>query len=79
MANGLPIITTDKCVAGKELINDNGYIISVNNSSEVAQRINELINDSSKINIYSNHSIQIIKKYTLENMTREILNILKKG
>ena len=28
MANGLPIITTDKCVAGKELINDNGYIIS---------------------------------------------------
>ncbi len=79
MANGLPIITTDKCVAGKELINNNGYIVSVNNSSEIVQRIDELINNSSKIENYSKQSIQIIKKYTLENMAREVLEILKKG
>ncbi len=79
MANGLPIITTDKCVAGKELINNNGYIVSVNNSSEIAHKIDELLNDSLKIENYSNQSIQIIKKYTLENMAKEVLEILKKG
>lgn len=79
MANGLPIITTDKCVAGKELVNNNGYIIPVDNSSEIAQKINGLFNDSLKIENYSNQSIQIIKKYTLEDMAKEVLKILKKG
>ena len=39
MAYGLPIITTDNCLAGLELIKneENGYIIPVNNTELLAQ------------------------------------------
>ena len=43
MAHGLPIITTDGCVAGLELVknNDNGFIIPVNNIDIIITRKNK--------------------------------------
>ena len=40
MANGLPIITTNKCIAGLELIEDgkNGYIVETENVEELSDR-----------------------------------------
>lgn len=41
MAYGLPVITTDKCVAGIELIEDdkNGYVIPVEDYELLAEKI----------------------------------------
>ncbi|MEI3327412.1 MAG: glycosyltransferase family 4 protein [Thomasclavelia sp.] len=79
MANGLPVITTNKCVAGKELIKHNGYIIPADNINVLAQSIYELINDSTKICSFSKRSLQIIKDYTIENMANIIFDILNMG
>ena len=41
LAYGLPVITTDKCMAGLEMIEDgkNGYIIPVNSVKKLAEKL----------------------------------------
>lgn len=70
VAKGLPVITTNKCIAGMELITDglNGMIIPSDNV--VA------LNKAIKLFLYKNcfaYSISIAKKYTIENMVKEHL------
>lgn len=82
MACGLPIISTDNCVAAKELIiNDvNGFIIKYNDCNKLTEKINEILSDENKIKSMSMNSLDIIKPYTLENMARihmEIFSRLK--
>jgi glycosyltransferase involved in cell wall biosynthesis len=79
MANGLPVVTTDKCVAGLELVNDNenGFIIPVNNSSILAARITEVLIDQKVKEKMSKNSLDKIQRYTIENMAKvhvEIFN-----
>ena len=47
MANGLPIITTDRCVAGVELVENgvNGYIIAVDDTDALVEKI-KLLRDN---------------------------------
>lgn len=79
MANGLPVITTDKCIAGIELIEDdvNGYIIPVDNEELLAEKIINLINDDEKMLKMSTNNLLKIKKYTIENMTNKHFDIFK--
>lgn len=83
MANGLPVITTDKCVAGLELVKDydNGFIVPVESVDKLSLRINELINNDKLRIKMSENSLNRASKYTIENMaleTYKILRILKK-
>lgn len=83
MANGLPVVTTDRCVAGLELVKDydNGFIVPVESVDELSLRINEIINNYDLMINMAESSLQKAKKYTVENMaleTYEILNIIKK-
>lgn len=83
LANGLPVITTEKCVAGLELINDgeNGFIVPVENTEVLYKRINETLKNEKILKTMSLNSINTAKKYTVENMaeqTMEILNQLQK-
>lgn len=49
MAYGLPIITTDKCVAGVQLLNNQELtIIPTNDISSLATAINYLLKDDQK-------------------------------
>lgn len=77
MAFGLPIITTNKCVAGIELVEDNvnGYIISVDDYIMLSKRINEICNNDKLRNIMYKNNINKIKQYTIENMVEEYINI----
>lgn len=79
MANGLPVITTDKCVAGLELIKDgeNGYIIPTGNADELAKRINELLRDDWLLEKMAKNNLQKIRRYTVENMANVHASILK--
>ena len=81
LSQGLPVITTNKCIAGLELIEDgkNGYIIDVENEEMLLEKTNfffSLSNEKRK-NIMEN-CLNKINKYTLENMSTIHADFLKK-
>ncbi len=73
LSYGLPVVTTDKCVAGLELIKPglNGYIVPVEDYKSLALSIN---NAAFLKAIYSYKSIS---DYTMENMTERHIEILE--
>lgn len=79
-ARGLPVITTDMCIAGKSLIenNENGFVIPINNEKMLANYINELSSDKSIRVQMGRNNINKIKKYTIEEATKlDISNFFK--
>ena len=79
MAYGLPVITTDRCVAGLELIEDgvNGCIVPVEDADALAQKMNAVLDsDMEKMGAAS---LEKIRPYTLENMAKTHAEILKAG
>lgn len=80
MACGLPVITTDKCVAGLELVENgkNGYIVSVGDDEELTNRVQDIIYDTVKLEEMGKNSLQVIRNCTIEEMTKTHINIFKK-
>lgn len=78
MANGLPVITTDKCVAGLELVHngENGWIVPSENSYALKEKMINLLN-SPNINEFAQNSLNLIKKFTIEDMCLAHLKILE--
>lgn len=70
MACGLPVITTDRCIAGLELIDDyeNGYIVQVEDVEMLSSRIIEIMGDDELRYKMSSNNIRTISEYTIENM-----------
>ena len=79
MGQGLPIVTTEKCVAGVELVEDslNGYIIPIENIIELSRTINKSIISDGECYRMGTLSLKKINEYTIENMCKVHLNILK--
>lgn len=82
MAKALPIITTDKCGAGIELIVDyeNGFIIPDNNSELLAEKILEILENSLLKEYIEKENLKKINDYSIENMaliTLEIFSEIK--
>lgn len=70
MARGLPIITTDMCLAGREMVNDgiNGYLVPAEDEAELrAAMLKVMYNDELRKKM-SEESLKIAKKYTIETM-----------
>lgn len=79
MANGLPVITTTRCIAGLELVKhgENGYLVSTENTvQELISRIRDIINDNDQLYLMSQNSLNIISNYTIEKMVQMHLHIL---
>ena len=77
LAYGLPTITTDRCVAGLELIEDgiNGYIVPVEDEMALAEKITAVLNaDMEKM---GRAALEAIRPYTLENMAKTHVEILE--
>ncbi len=70
MSHGLPIITTDHCVAGLEMIQDgrNGYIIPINNSDILNEKMNLVLNDTNLCDNLAKEALSTIRHYTFEKM-----------
>ena len=70
MAFGLPVITTDRCVAGLELVEDgvNGGIVPVEDSDALARKIREAL--SADLEKMGEQSLKKIRPYTIENMAK---------
>lgn len=78
MAMGLPIITTDKCVSGLELVENgvNGHIVPTENSEILAGKINKIFNEDYKR--MGENSLNKIKNYTIENMAKKHFFVINK-
>lgn len=76
MANALPIITTDMCVAGLELVKngENGYIVPVGDDKALSDRINDILSDDEKRLLFGANSLETIRFYTIENMVKTHLD-----
>lgn len=78
MANGLPIVTTNRCVAGLELVKngENGYIVPVEDVPATVEAIQKVMDaDTKKM---SERSLEIIRGYTIEAMAEAHVRILSK-
>ena len=77
MACGLPVITTDKCIAGLELVeNDkNGFIVPVDSPEITADRIKKCF-ENDNLSKFGEQSLKKIQSYTFENMAKRHLEIL---
>lgn len=79
MAYGLPIITTNKCIAGLELVEDhqNGFIVPVNESTLLSKYIHEILKDDLISEKMSKRSLEKIRNYTIEKMAQEHIRIFQ--
>ena len=77
----LPVITTDKCGAGNELVKNgiNGFIVPVGDENELIRKINALIHNSFICNKNGNNSAMIIRCYTIEKMAHCHIESLRKA
>ena len=79
MSNGLPVITTNKCIAGLELIENekNGYIVKCDEKSELYNITNKIINiDKMQYEKICINAIQSIRNFTIESMVKRHLLVM---
>lgn len=79
MARGLPVITTDRCNAGLELIenNKNGEIIKTNSCEELVKAIRKYLTKlDDELYKQGEKSIKKIKEYTIENIAKSHIEVL---
>lgn len=77
VAYGLPIITTDRCIAGEELVSnkDNGFVLPIEEISNINHYI-ELISED--IDEFKENSLKVSKEYTIEKMAKKHIEIFRK-
>ena len=78
MAYGLPVISTDRCIAALELVKEgeNGCIVHVDDIEGLSKSINELLSLNEDIlTQMGDCSLGVISNYTFENMVAVHMNI----
>lgn len=76
-AFGLPVITTDRCLAGLEMIKDgeNGYIVPVENSSELSKAMSKALFDNDRQESISFANLRKAHQYTIETMVKSHIEL----
>ncbi len=80
MAYALPVITTDRCIAGLELINqgENGYLLKIDELQHLSSYVEAILENEKALYQIAQNNLEKIKEYTIENMAKEHLDFLKK-
>lgn len=70
MAQGLPVISSDRCTSGIELVDKdkNGFVYPCENTDMLAEYIEKLAFDTEMRAEFSVNSLSAINRYTLENI-----------
>lgn len=78
MAFGLPVITTDHCMAGVEMIirGDNGFIVPVETYKEAVEHICYFFGPDSDRGYMSKKCLETARKYTITQMANRHIEIL---
>ena len=79
MAYGLPVITTDRCVAGLELVEEgvSGYIVPVGDEKALAEKMNLILDQD--LAAFGKAALDRIQPYTIENMAKVHVEIFENG
>lgn len=79
MSIGLPVIASDKCVAGLELIEDdvNGYVVPVEDVHLLNKRVETILQNEELCKQMGQHSLSKIHHYTIEEMAQKHIVALK--
>lgn len=75
MAYGLPVVTTNKCVAGIELIEDKDCLIDTDNAEQLKSILEKLMSNAELRNKYAENNLKKIQGYTIEKMVQVHLDI----
>lgn len=76
LSNGLPVVTTDRCVAGLELIDsNNGYIVPADSTDEAEVYIDHFFSNLDLRRSSSENAIIKSHEYTLEKMASAHIDI----
>jgi glycosyltransferase involved in cell wall biosynthesis len=80
MASGLPVITTDMCIAGRELIEEEkqGYIVPVNDVQALHDKMLDILTQEAKRKEMGQRNFEKIQDYVVENIVADHLEVLKK-
>ena len=80
MAQGLPVVTTNRCLAGLTLVKngENGYTVPVEGVEVLKQAI-EKVFDGDNASEFGRKSLEKIRNYTIERMAAEHRDIFKAG
>lgn len=72
MACGLPIVSTDQCIGGVELIKNgiNGFIVPVDNATALTEKISEIMQTDSLASMMSVNNLNKIQGYTMKNIAK---------
>lgn len=79
MACGLPVVVSDKCVAGVELIEkgENGFIVPMGNDDMMVDWIRHIFENDDVSNKMSQKSLETIRPYTIDNMAKKHVEVFK--
>lgn len=77
LANGLPVISSNKCIAATELVKDgfNGYIFEVDDIEALEKAIIQFFEEGTKM---SRNALESIQKITIEEMASNHRHIFEK-
>lgn len=78
MSFGLPVVTTDRCLAGTELVKDgeNGFVIPPEDPEKAAEMIEMILKTPGMRERFGRRSAELIKDFTIENMAARHLELL---
>ena len=70
MAYGCPVVTTERCVAGLEMVKNgkNGFLVPVEDVNELGAKINAILTDSELKKEMKKNAVLTAKEYTIEKM-----------
>lgn len=70
LAAGLPVITTNRCGAGLELIknNENGFLVDVEDIDKLCEKMQTILYDKELKQKMEKNAVEVIKNYTIEEM-----------
>ena len=79
MSFGLPVITTNTCVAGNALIENgvNGYIVESENDVAIRDSINRLLENPTDIQNFGENNYNKIREWTFESMGKIVYEHLQ--
>lgn len=77
MAFGLPVVTTEQCVAGMELVEGgvNGYLVPIEDPEALGEALNKVL--SSDLAAMGRESLRKIQGHTIEKMAEVHLSLVK--
>ncbi len=78
MAAGVPVVTTDRCIAGLEIVRngEDGYIVPAGEADPLREKVELILQDPVLHQKMVDNSLIRIKEYTFESMAQRHMEVL---